>query len=112
MNLNLPLPQDKKLTVLFRVEAGALGPEGVKHVEPFCVFAEKELVSLDSDYICWEIVPRHDKSLPEMEFKINGKKLSHDQAAKYLELFDQDLDDFELHLASNISNLVNGFMGH
>jgi hypothetical protein len=112
MSINLPLPQDKKLTVLFRVEPGALGPEGDKHVESFCKFAAKELVSLDSDYICWEIVPRFDKSLPEMEFKINGKKLSHEQAAKYLELFDQDLDSFELHLASNISSLVSEFMGH
>lgn len=112
MKHNLPLPQDKKLTVLFRVEAGALGPEGDKHVDPFCVFAQKELLSLDSDYVHWELVPRHDKSLPEMEYMVNGKKLSHDMAAKYLEVFEQDLDEFELHLAGNISQLVNEFMGH
>ncbi len=112
MKDNLPLPQDKKLTVLFRVESGSLGPDGEKHVEPFCEFAEKELLTLDSDYIHWEIAPRRDKSLPEMEFKVNGRKLSHDKAARYLEVFEQDLDEFELHLAGNISRLIGEFMGH
>ncbi len=112
MKHSLPLPQDKKLTVLFRVEAGSLGPNGKDHVEPFCKFAEKELQTLDSNYIHWEIVPRHDKSLPEMDFKVNGKKLSHDKAARYLEVFDQDLDQFELHLAGSISRLIGEFMGH
>ena len=112
MKDNLPLPQDKKLTVLFRVESGSLGPDGENHVAAFCEFAERELLSLDSDYIHWEIVPRRDKSLPEMEFKVDGRKLSHDKAARYLEVFGQDLDTFELHLAGNISSLIGGFMGH
>lgn len=112
MKNNLPLPQDKKLTVMFRIEAGSLGPDGDKHVGSFCEYAEKELMSLDSDYIHWEIVPRHDKSLPEMEFKVNGRRLSHDKAARYLEVFEQDLDEFELHLAGNISRLIGEFMGH
>ncbi len=112
MKDNLPLPQDKKLNVLFRVEHGSLGPEGDKHVDAFCIFAEKELMSLDSDYIHWEIIPRHDKSLPEMEYKVNNKKLSHDKAAKYLEIFGQDLDGFEGHLAKKLSRLIEQFMGH
>ncbi len=112
MKNNLPLPQDKKLTVLFRVEAGSLGPDGSDHVEAFCEFAQKELLTLDSDYIRWEIIPRHDKSRSEMEFMVSGKRLSHDMAARYLEVFEQDLDEFELHLAGNISRLIGEFMGH
>jgi hypothetical protein len=111
MKHNLPLPQDKKLTVLFRVESGLLGPDGSDHVDNFCLFAQQELVSLDSDYIHWEIIPRHDKSLLEMEYKINSKKLSHDKAAKYLEIFGQDLDGFELHLAKKLSSLIDKFFG-
>ncbi len=111
MKDNLPLPQDKKLNVVFRVEAGLLGPKGNEYVEAFSKFAENELISLDSDYIHWEIVPRHDKSAPEMEYMINGKKLSHDKAAKYLEVFKQDLDEFELHLARKLSRLVEVFLG-
>ncbi len=111
MKDNLPLPHDKKLTVLFRVEAGLLGPKGEEHVETFSKFAEKELISLDSDYIHWEIVPRHDKSNPEMEYMINGRKLSHDKAAKYLEVFEQELDGFELHLTRNLTRLIGEFMG-
>jgi len=105
------LPQEKKLTVLFRVEAGSLGRDGDAHAEAFSRFAENELISLDSDYIHWEIVPRHDKSTPEMEYRVNGKNLSHDQAAKYLEVFGQDLDEFELHLARNLSRLIGEYLG-
>ncbi len=112
MKDNLPLPQDKKLTVIFRVESGSLGPDGESHVASFCEFAGKELLTLDSDYIHWEIEPRHDKSFPEMEFMVNGRRLSHDKAARYLEVFGQDLDAFELHLAGNISRLIGVFMGH
>jgi len=112
MKDNLPLPQDKKLTVLFRVEAGLLGPKGAEHVEAFSKFAENKLMSLDSDYIHWEMVPKYDKSIPEMEYMINGKKLSHDKAAKYLEVFEQDLDEFEQHLASSISRLIEEFLRH
>lgn len=111
MKNDLPLPQEKKLQVLFRVEGGSLGPDGAKHVDGFCAFAQQELDSLDADYMHWEIVPRHDKSLPEMEYKINNKKLSHDKAAKYLEIFGQDLDGFELHLAKSLSALIDQFMG-
>ena len=35
----LPLSQDKKLTVVVRVESGCLGPNGSKHVEEFCSVA-------------------------------------------------------------------------
>ncbi len=112
MKHDLPLPQEKKLTVLFRIERGSLGPDGDKHMDDFCLFAQKELDSLDADYMHWEIIPRHDKSLPEMEYRINNKKLSHDKAAKYLELFGQDLDRFELDLARSLSTLIGRYLGH
>ena len=112
MKHDLPLPQEKKLTVLFRIEHGSLGPDGEKLMDDFCAFAQKELDSLDADYMHWEIIPRHDKSLPEMEYRIDNKRLSHDKAAKYLEIFGQDLDGFELDLARSLSSLIGRFLGH
>ena len=110
MKTKLPLSADKKLNVLFRIEPGCLGPEGVKHVEQFCCYAEKAVEKLDADFVHWEILPRFDKSLPEMEYHINRKRLSHDQAARYLELFNKELDEFEGHLNDNLGELIEKYL--
>jgi len=107
MKLNSALPQDKKLTVLFRVESGCLGPTGEEHIEDFCLFAEKELKVVDANYMNWMITPRHDKSEPEIEYKVNNKNLSHDKAAKYLGIFDKNLDDVEERLHDKLSILID-----
>jgi hypothetical protein len=109
MKTKLPLPLDQKLHVLCRVEPGCLGPKGVDHIEEFCAFAEKELESIDSDFVHWEIVPRHNKKEAEMQYKVNNKNLSHDKAANYLELFKKDLDEFEEHLHEKLSYLVDHY---
>ncbi|MFT7561913.1 MAG: hypothetical protein ACI93R_003845 [Flavobacteriales bacterium] len=66
MKNSLPLPENKKLSVTYRVESGCLGPEGEARITEFCIFAQSELQSLDSDYVVWHIEPRADKLLPEM----------------------------------------------
>ena len=111
MKHNLPLPQEKKLTILFRVESGCLGPQGSTHIDEFCHFAQKEFETVDADFIHWEIVPRHDKSLAEMQYQVSNKKLSHDQAAKYLEVFDKNLDEFEGHLHHKFALLIDQYLG-
>lgn len=112
MKINLPLAQEKKLMIIFRVEPGCLGPKGADLVENFCALAQKEFVSIDSDFIHWDIIPRYDKSLPEMQYKINNKNLSHDKAEKYLMLFGKTLHEFENHLNTKISLIINKFMGY
>ena len=108
----LPLQDNKKLSVTYRVESGCLGPEGANHVAKFCSFAHAELQSLDSDYIVLNIVPRADKMLPEMEYSVVGKRINYSQAGKYLAAFDKNLDDFECQLSGRLANLIDDFMGH
>lgn len=112
MNISLPLPQDKKLTVICRVEPGCLGPEGGNYIEGFCAFAQQEFASINSDFVHWEIVPRYDKSLPEMQYNISNKKLSHNKAAKYLEIFKKNIDAFEAHLNEKLVYLIDQYRGH
>ena len=111
MSLDLPLPMYKKLTVTFRVEPGCLGPDGADHIENFCKFAKKEVASLDSDFVRWIITPRYDKSLPETEYTTNNKRLDHDKAEKYLQVFSKELDDFEEHLQDKLSVLIDEYHG-
>lgn len=107
-----PITEDKKLSVIYRIEAGCLGPEGDTHVVAFCEFAQKAFQSVNANYINWFIVPRDDKSLPEMSYSAIGKKMSHSQADKYLAHFDQSLDAFEMDLGKKMAAVINQYMGH
>lgn len=112
MSNSLPLQEDRKLAVTYRVEAGCLGPEGKNHIDEFCKFSQSALHSLDSDYIAWNIVHRKNKELPEMEYQVLEKMISHQQAEKYLAVFGKSLDDFEGHLSDQLATLIDQFMSH
>lgn len=101
---------DNKLTVVFRVEPGCLGPKGKDHVDDFCKYAQENVQTLDSHFSHWEIVPRHDKALPEIQYRVANKTLSHAQAAKYLEAFDRNIDEFEEDLQDRLAVLINQFL--
>ena len=106
----LPLHDDKKLTVTYRVEAGCLGPDGLNYITDFCNFAQSELQISDSDYIVWNIVHREDKTLPEIQYGLLGKIINDGKAEKYLSLFGKTLDDFEYHLSEHLATLIRQFM--
>jgi len=107
-----PLPQEKKLTAVCRIESDCLGPEGKDHVSDFCAFAQKHVENIDLDFAHWQLVPRADKSLAEMQYKIGDKNLTHDKAAKYLIMFNKDLDIFEEHLHEELAHLVDQYLRH
>lgn len=111
MDVTLPLPLYKKLTVTFRVEPGCLGPDGAEHIEGFCKHAKKSVAGLDADFVRWVIVPRYNKSLAETEYKTNNKILSHQKAQLYLGAFGKDLDEFEEHLQDKLSDLIDQYLG-
>ncbi|MDH5392391.1 MAG: hypothetical protein OEY11_04295 [Gammaproteobacteria bacterium] len=112
MNARLTLPDEKKLTVIFRIEAGCLGPSGEEHVNDFCQYVEEQVSSIEPNLVHWHIVPRTNKTLPEMEYNINHKKLSHDKAGRYLKLFSKNINDFEEHLHDRTAFLVEQYLGH
>lgn len=110
MKDKLPLPKEKKLFVTYRVEPGCLGPQGKTHIEAFCHYAQKEVESVDSDYVHWDITPRFDKSLDEIQYNVLNKNMTHVQAEKYLQIFGKSLDEFEGHLGDKLDELIELFM--
>ncbi len=112
MNIKLPLDQNKKLCVTFRLEAGCLGPQGEDHISAFCESAQVMVNKMHADFVNWSIVPRSDKSLAEIEYKLNNKKLTHDKAAKYLEIFGKNLDEFEENLQDKLALHIDKYLGH
>ena len=104
--------EKNKLTVVLRVEPGCLGPNGKEYVEDFCRFAQGKVQALDAEFMCWEVVPRYDKALAEVQYKAVNKNLSREQAAKYLDVFNQDIDEFESELQDRLATFIDQFLGH
>ena len=109
MSKTMALPKEKKLCVIFRVEPGCLGPQGADFIDDFCVFAQKSVETLESNYVRWNIVPRSDKKLLELEYQVLGKKITHFQANKYLSVFEKNLDDFETLLNDRLATLIDEY---
>lgn len=103
------LTKEQKLTVTYRVEPGCLGPTGADLIEAFCQYAQSQLQTLDADYINWSIIPRFDKTLPEMSYQVLGKRTTHQQAEKYLSVFGKSLDELEAHLTDKLAELIGSF---
>lgn len=101
----------QKLIVTFRVEPGCLGPEGCKHVDAFCRTALQELNKVHNRFIQWDVVPRHDKTTPEMDYSIQGKRLTRAQAERYLSLFGQEIESFENLIFDALPTLIDDFFG-
>ncbi len=110
MNDKSLISDDKKLHVQFRLEPGCLGPQGLKHVDAFCLLAQKKLETKNDHFVKWEIIPRLDKSSPEITYKIKGKRLGIQQVSKYLKVFNQELSSFEDSLNDDIALLINLYL--
>lgn len=111
MTLTSDIPESRKMLVIFRMEPGSLGPDGSLYINEFCNFAQAQLEAGASHFICWSIIPRLDKKLPEMEFHIFGKKLTRNQATQYLALFSETLENFEEQLEDNLEAIINQYFG-
>ena len=109
MSTVVSLSNEKKLNITYLVEPGCLGPQGATLIEGFCEFAQSKMSNLDSEFVHWSIVPRYDKSLPEIQYAVTGKGLNQAQANKYLTMFDQNLDDYEGEFADKIASLIGEF---
>lgn len=110
MKASLPLLEGKKLTVICRVEPGCLGPDGADRIDDFCLYAQQQIELLAVDYVTWQIIPRNDKRLPELEFDIDGKRLTGEQANRYFMMLGKSVDDFDANLSDELSLFIDGFL--
>lgn len=104
------ISNDKKLTVVYRIEPGCLGPKGDELVKDFCLFAQQKFEPVDAEIVNWIITPRFDKALPELQYRIQDKLLTQDHAARYLSMFDMDIGSFEEHMEETLVESIELFM--
>lgn len=102
MNQANTLQQKQQLLVICRIESGCLGPQGHEHVVAFCDFIKDKFTKPDLHFIQWEVAPREGLDFPELEYRLQGKRLLHDHAKKYLSLFNTKIEDFEDYIDDKI----------
>lgn len=110
MHTDTTLSQEKKLTVLCRVEPGCLGPDGKDHIEGFCRFALSAMRLTHSSFVRWIIIPRYDKTQPEVQYLLNDRNLSDAQAAKYLEFVGKNAREFAIELDEKLASLIEQYL--
>lgn len=106
------LPLYKKLSILIRLEPGCLGPDGKNHIEVFCSDAKPKLKSFHGGIIRWNIEPRYDKSLPEIEYQLHKETVSNKQLEDFFTEFDIALGDFEEALDERLAELIEHYFEH
>lgn len=111
MTTNAPLQSSQKLTVIYRIEPGCLGPNGRDFIEDFCCSAQNDFEKLASDFIQWSIIPRYDKSLPEIQYKVGDKNLPIEMASTYFQKYQIDLYRFEELLNDKLAALIERHLG-
>ncbi|MCJ8167876.1 hypothetical protein [Atopomonas sediminilitoris] len=105
------LPPERKLQVLCRVEPGCLGSNGAELIEGFCQFAEPLMNQHETALASWQLVPRYDKTLAEVQFSLQQKRLSDEHVARYLQALGRDFDSFEDELHRRLANLIDEYLG-
>jgi hypothetical protein len=99
--------ENPKLMALFRLEPDCLGPDGKSYIEAFCSYAnEQEDAHL---YVHIKVVPRYDKSLPEWEYSLAGKRLNNSQLERFLALVKDSQSDFESRFEERLGELIEVF---
>lgn len=99
------------LEVIYRVEPGCLGPQGAEHIEDFCKFSQPLVTSHTAGFMRWILVPRFDKSLPEMQCTLAGRSLNPAQATRYFALYQANADDLEAELNEQLTLLIDQYFG-
>lgn len=101
---------DRVLTLIYRVEPGCLGPEGIKYVEDFCNYSNGTMALLGQGVIQFFFTPRYDKSRPEIEYRLLSKAVKQEQLETYFLRLGATQDEFEGTLGEKIAEMIEQFM--
>ncbi|MEM7209046.1 MAG: hypothetical protein AAF434_14580 [Pseudomonadota bacterium] len=106
------LPTDKtRVLITYRIEPGCLGPDGDQHVDAFCEFVQPYLSVLYPRSCTWNVVPRHDKALDEIEYSLIGRKLTKAQSLKFFESMNSDLPRIEQQAQTVLVESIEVYLG-
>ena len=103
-------PHPARLTLLMRIEPGCLGPDGKLHIATFCAAATRLFAASAPQGLCWQLIPRHDKRLPELSFLLQDQTLTAPQAERYLQRLGLALAPLREQADERLPELVDRYL--
>ncbi|MBQ4833588.1 hypothetical protein J8L70_10085 [Pseudoalteromonas sp. MMG010] len=103
----MQISDEKKIRLMYRVEPGCLGPQGVEYIEDFCRYANKHIKS--PYYSKLMFLPRYDKTKDERQYSVSNRNLSQAQAKAYLQHFEINIESFEEQLDELLTKAIDLF---
>ena len=110
MSMDAAASDENRLTIVFRLEPGCLGPDGKQYIEEFCVLVQHAFAKKTIGIVNWEIIPRYDKLLPETEYRLGERGFSRDKALRYLGACGKDLDTLESQLNLALPRMIEQYL--
>ncbi|MBR9727197.1 hypothetical protein ACFOD0_01245 [Shewanella intestini] len=101
---------DRQLTILYRLEPGCLGPDGIDHIEAFCLLVQKAFIKKLQPIYQLNVVPRYDKSLAEIQFSIGNKVLNDDQADAFFNAAGLEQQKIIDGIEDKLTKLINQYI--
>lgn len=99
------------LTIIYRLEPGCLGPQGADYIVDFCQFAQALLSTQTPDFMQWQLEPRFDKSLPEMQAVLAQRALTDTQLQRYLAIYQVNVEQLEEQLNEHLTLMIDQYFG-
>jgi len=106
----MPLPDNRKLNIIFSLDKSCLGPKEDEPIEEFCLYAMKKIKLGSDDWINWSATPKTVSLAKEVSYHINGKTLLPAQATQYIERLGGNLKDLEMDFFSKTARLIDLFL--
>lgn len=97
--------------ISYLVEAGCLGAQGIQKIDGFCAFLTQKLNPSFPSFCSWDIRPKVDIHQRHIQYTLNKKKLTIDQATRYLDAHDHNIKTFEDKIDDFVIDLIEEYLG-
>ncbi len=98
------------LTINYYVEAGCLGEHGEDRIQGFCQFLQLKFNQNQANICSWQVKQLTDIHQPHIQYFLANKKLTNEQASRYLEALKQNKDAFEDNIDEIVIDLIDDYL--
>jgi len=98
-------------TVSYFIESGCLGAQGAQRIDGFCEFVTIKLKQSFPAFCSWNIKPLIDNQQRHIQYTLNQKTLTLEQAKRYLDTQHQDINSFENNVDDFVIDSIEEYQG-
>jgi len=98
-------------TVSYFLESGCLGAQGAQRIDGFCKFVTIKIKQSFPAFCSWDIKPLIDSQQRHIQYTLNQKTLTLEQAKRYLDAQQQDIKLFEDSVDDFVIDSIEEYQG-